>query len=184
MNNKFTSLIKKSSWILIIAFCLRCGFSWKTLINNVSMYIIFGYAGEAISITTLFILAYEKYLWRFNPLESTPVLYKSYTGYFISNYDNIKRDCKLSVKQTLLSTKIIFLSSESKSKSISSSIDVVLGENILTYCYINTPEAQFRDRSEIHYGTAMLCVDDTKEICGEYFTDRKTIGDMRFKAIQ
>lgn len=184
MNNSFKSLIKKAFWALIVVFCLRCAFSWKTLIGNVSIYTIFGYAGEAIGITTLLTLAYEKYLWRFNPLENTPVLYKNYTGYFVSNYDKIKRECKLSVKQTLLSTKIIFTSSESKSKSISSSIDVILGENILTYCYINTPEAKFRDRSEIHYGTAMLCLDDTREIKGEYFTDRKTIGDMKFKAIQ
>ena len=47
---------------------------------------------------------------------------------------------------------------------------------------LNTPKSEFRHRSEIHYGTATLCLSDTKELNGQYYTDRKTIGDMHFVA--
>lgn len=48
---------------------------------------------------------------------------------------------------------------------------------------LNTPKAEVRHRSEIHYGTAMLYVDNPKVLKGQYFTDRKSTGDMVFNAV-
>lgn len=59
-------------------------------------------------------------------------------------------------------------------------MDKVLDEWQLTYCYLNVPQANVRERSAMHYGTAMLCVENPEELKGQYFSDRKTTGDMKF----
>lgn len=138
------------------------------------------YTGEAILIAALLMVAYEKILWKYNPLEKTPVLKKRYKGSLLSTYDRIEREATLEIKQTLLSINVVFTTGESRSKSISSSIEKIQDEWQLTYCYLNVPKAKVRDRSAIHYGTALLCIENPEEIQGQYFTDRKTTGDMTF----
>jgi len=182
MSKQFDKLMKGTVWCILIVFAIRCLLSWNDLINNFSAYNLFGYAGESISITTILVVAYEHWLWKFNPLEEIPILFNKYDGFLISSYNNSKRPIKLEIKQTLLTTSIILISGESKSKSMSSSIDEILGEKLLTYCYLNTPNSSVRYRSEIHYGTAMICVDNPQELKGHYYTDRKTIGDIELKA--
>lgn len=184
MSKQFTSLTKGIVWCVVIVFSIRCFLSWNDLSNNFSTYNLFGYAGESISITTVIVIVYERWLWKFNPLEKTPVLFKKYDGFLVSSYDQSKYPIHLEIKQTLLSTNVILVSGESKSKSLSSSIDEILGETLLTYCYLNTPNSTVRHRSEIHYGTAMICIDNSQELKGHYFSDRKTIGDMELKAIR
>lgn len=180
MNEQYKKLINKTVWIAIFLFFIRCLLSFQGLINNFSVYDIFGYAGEAIGITAIIISLYERWLWKYSPFEDIPVLKRSYNGKLISTYDNKERTAKIEIKQTLLSVHITLISDESKSKSISASIDDVLGEKQLTYCYLNTPQANVRKRSEIHYGTAMLCIENPDTLNGQYFTDRKTTGDMQF----
>ena len=141
---------------------------------------MYGYTGEAISIAALLMFAYEKILWKYNPLEKTPVSKKRYKGSLLSTYDGIEREATLEIKQTLLSINVVFTTGESRSKSISSSIEKIQDEWQLTYCYLNVPKAKVRDRSAIHYGTALLCIENTEDIQGQYFTDRKTTGDMTF----
>lgn len=79
-------------------------------------------------------------------------------------------------------THFTLATNESKSKSLSASIDDILGEMQLTYCYLNTPKSEYRDRSEIHYGTATLSIANPQILEGQYYTDRKTNGDMLFTA--
>ena len=175
--SKFTS---KSIWFTIAMFCLRCFLSGTKIITEFSIYDLYGYAGEAIAFSAFVMLVYEKWLWRYNPLEKTPVLKKKYRGTLLSTHDGVERDATLEIKQTLLSINVIFITGESRSKSISSSIEKIQEEWQLTYCYLNVPQANVRDRSAIHYGTALLCVENPEEIQGQYFTDRKTTGDMHF----
>lgn len=182
MNEQLKNFITKYIWIVIVLFCIRCLISGEGLINNFSVYDIFGYSGEAISVATFIMLLYERVLWKYDPFNCTPVLYKSYSGTIISSYDNISRQSSLEIKQTLLTVKVICTTGESKSKSVCASIYELCGEKKLTYCYLSEPDALVRSRSPIHYGNAMLCVDNPKKLKGQYFTDRKTIGDMRFDA--
>ena len=98
----------------------------------------------------------------------------------VSTYDWIEREATLEIKQTLLSVNVVFITGESRSKSILSSIEKIEDEWQLTYCYLNVPKAKVRDRSAIHYGTALLCIENPEEIHGQYYTDRKTTGDMTF----
>ncbi|VYT63219.1 hypothetical protein [Clostridium paraputrificum] len=182
MDEQFKKFIIKYIWVVIILFCLRCLISGENLISNFSAYDIFGYAGEAIGVSSFIMVLYERKLWKYSPFEDTPILYKKYTGTISSSYDGNEYSASLKIKQTLLTLKIIFISDESRSKSVCYSIDDLYGEKRLTYCYLNEPNASVRNRSSIHYGTAMLCLDDTNELIGQYFTDRKTTGDMKFKS--
>ena len=123
---------------------------------------------------------YEKSLWRINPFEKTPKLAKRYSGTLKSDYDKSERRVTLEIRQTLTLIHITLITDESKSRSLSASIDEILGEAQLTYCYLNTPKSEYRERSEIHYGTATLSITGSKTLEGQYYTDRKTRGDMTF----
>lgn len=180
MMNQKTKLISICAWGSIVLFVLRCVISWKDIIEGVSAYDIFGYASEAISISILFTGLYEKSLWRINPFEKTPKLAKRYNGTLKSDYDKSERRATLEIRQTLTLIHITLITDESKSRSLSASIDEILGEVQLTYCYLNTPKSEYRERSEIHYGTATLSITGSKTLEGQYYTDRKTRGDMTF----
>ena len=182
MKSQQKKIINICVWSTVALFVLRCILSWKSILTGVSAYDLFGYASEAISVAVFFSGAYEKVLWRNNPFESTPKFARRYTGTMKSTYDHIERKASLEIKQTLLSVHVTLVTGESKSKSLSASIDEVLGEMQLTYCYLNTPKSEYRYRSEIHYGTATLSAGNTAILEGQYYTDRNTTGDMIFTA--
>jgi len=185
MSRQYKSFLSKAMWLLIILFGIRCFMSWGDIITNPSVYGILSLAGEAIGVTVFLMLLYEKWIWHvciFRKLEDTPCLYKEYIGTIKSEFDGIERNVVLRIKQSLLSVQLTMTSDESSSKSISSSIDTILGEKQITYCYLNTPRTEFRNRSEIHYGTAMLNVEDVDLLTGQYFTDRSTRGDITLHA--
>ena len=144
----------------------------KTIIDCI------GYTG---TIVTLLSVTYIQWLWRFNPLEKTPKLRKEYTGTFTSTYDNVKRTVEIKIKQNLLRAIIYLKTDESSSKSVISGLYEDCEQKWLTYVYLNTPIATVRERSEIHYGVCRLLVDDVNFLTGQYFTDRKTLGDIELK---
>ena len=182
MRKQQKTLVSICVWSSIILFIIRCLWSWKSILNGVSVYTLYGYASEAISVDAVLLYFYEKFLWKINPFEHTPKLAKRYTGTLRSNYGNIERKATLEIKQTLLSIHVTLITDQSKSESISASIDEIVGEMKLTYCYLNTPKSAYRKQSEIHYGTATFSLRDPRNLEGQYYTDRQTIGDMSFKA--
>lgn len=182
MKTLYKDFLTKSIWVAIFLFILRCLISWQQILNNISIYDIYGFAGEAISFTILIMTLYERKLWRHLPCKPIPVLNTTYAGILKSSYDNQERNATLQIKQTLLSIHITLKTAESKSHSITSSITNILGEKQLIWCYLNTPKAEFRYRSEVHYGAATLCIDDPNHLTGQYYTDRKTTGDLIFHA--
>lgn len=182
MKEQQRKLLHICLWCVIGLFIIRCALSWKSVVTGVSIYELLGYASEAISVAVIFSGVYEKFLWRFVPCENTPKLARQYSGTIKSNYDHVERTASLTVKQTLLSTHITLTTDESTSVSVSAIIKDVLGETQLIYCYLNKPKAEYRDRSEIHYGTAVFTITDAKTLEGSYYTDRNTRGDMKFIA--
>lgn len=182
MDKKYGKIIKIAMWTAIALFGIRCLMSWRSIVDGVTAYGLFGYAGEAIGVAVIFTTLYERKFWRYNPWETTPKLYAKYIGTFTSTYDNIEREGTLIIKQTLTMVSVIFSTNESKSKSLSASVDDIIGEDQLTFCYINQPKSEYRCRSEIHYGTAMLTILADGKLEGQYFTDRGTQGDMKFLA--
>lgn len=182
MQNVIKVFLKRCLWIAIILFALRCFISFNEVKNNGNLYLLFGYAGEAIGTTTLLGVIYEKIIWKKDKTLKIPVLKSKYTGILKSEYDGKERDAELHIKQTLFSIRVIMKTDESSSNSLSCSIDNIYGEDILTYTYINTPKTEFRNRSEIHYGTAILKLDEINQITGTYYTDRNTRGDLKFNS--
>lgn len=179
MPEQYKKFTQKSIWFAIIIFCIRCILSQTKIISEFSIYDLYGYAGEAIAFTAIAMFLYEKYIWKYVPFEQTPVLKRKYVGTLKSTYDGRERRTTLTIKQSLLSVVVVMETEESKSKSISASIDNILDEWQLTYTYLNIPDANVRDRSAIHYGTALLSLDNPQIIKGQYFTDRKTSGDIK-----
>ena len=52
----------------------------------------------------------------------------------------------------------------------------------LFYNYQNEPKPEFRDRSQIHYGTVRLNIsEDNNKLDGEYWTSRKSVGTISLK---
>ena len=180
MSEQFIKLIKNTLWLGIGLLIIRCFFSRESLINNFSLYSMFGYVGEVVGLAVVIMTFYERFLWKYNPLEDTPVLAKRYKGVLKSTYDGIEREASLEIQQTLLTVSTVLITEESRSKTITASIEKILGEKQLTYCYLNTPNASVRNRSAIHYGTAILCVEDVNKLTGQYYSDRKTTGDIKF----
>ena len=180
MDQRLKKTVQITCWIFAIVLLARYIYSCIVLSQIPTAREFVGYADESISIAIILFTIYERWLWRINPFESTPKLKREYSGSFVSSYDNAEREAKLEIKQTLFTVQIVMTTKESKSKSLSSSIDDILGEKQLTYTYLNTPKTAFRHRSEIHYGTTMLTINKDGTLSGEYYTDRQTRGDMNF----
>lgn len=183
MLERVSALTKKILWAFGIIFVIRCAISFSEIRDAFSVYLIFSLIGEAISITTVIAALYERFLWTFDKSANVPVIKGKYEGSIVSSWDGKKREAKLEIKQTLLKLSITMKTDESISGSITASIDEIHGEKQLTYCYLNKPMASVRNRSEIHYGTAMLNCDSRGKLIGTYFTDRKTTGDMLFERV-
>lgn len=85
MKKQQKKLFNIGAWSVIILFILRCVISWESIIEGVSLYGLFGFASEAISVTVILLGVYEEFLWRINPFEKTPKLAKRYIGILKSN---------------------------------------------------------------------------------------------------
>ena len=180
MSKKFEILMKRALWVLVIVFIVRCLFSSEEIIKAFSIYHLFGYAGESIGVTVIIMAAYNKWLWKLDHTIKVPVLKRKYTGTIKSSFNGKCYKAELEIHQTLLSISVILKTQESSSRSVMSSIDDILGEQQLTYTYLNTPMACVRNRSAIHFGTAMINIDNPMKLTGTYFTDRKSTGDVDF----
>lgn len=183
MKSTHSILFKIGMWTAIALFVIRCFCSFSSLIEEFSLYTVFGYAGEAIGVAAIFIWVYEKWLWRWLSFGVIPILKAHYEGTMKSSCDNKIRDVSLSVKQTFLGISITFKTGESKSTSVCASFENINGEKRLVYTYFNTPHSEHRERSPLHIGTAMLSVENINELTGEYYTDRNTTGDLALKAV-
>lgn len=179
MGKQFERFTKMTVWITLILFVARCFCSWQEIATEISLYSLYGYAGEAVTFSALLMVLYDKWIWKKIPL-GIPVLKKQYSGTLKSSFDGVEHDATLYIRQTFLSVHITMESEESRSISISASLDDVFDEMRLTYCYLNEPKIEYRNKSEIHYGTAVLRVNDPAKISGKYYTDRRTQGDMIF----
>ena len=180
MKKQIDSLVKKAMWVVVVLFVIRCAVSFEEIKTNPTVYSFFGYAGEAVGVAAILMVLYEKWLWRWDPLAGIPCIKGNYEGSITSTFDSTKRDASLAVKQSYLSVGITMSTSESESRSITASIESVSGVNRLVFSYQNDPKAEVRDRSQIHYGSAMFTLAEKDHLQGTYFTDRKTTGDLDF----
>lgn len=177
MKSEEKGLIKYSVTIGIIVFVVLC-VTHNLNIRLNTLKSITDYAGDSISISVTFAFFYEKYIWRWNPFEKHPRLAKKYSGYLISTFDDKKRTLELDLKQTLMTCKVHQKTEESDSDAINTNIIDINGRSALVYTYLNVPRLNVRERSPIHYGSAILFINSQEKLNGGYFTDRKTTGQI------
>ena len=148
-------------------------------------------AHHVLLILTLFLTILEKWLWKFWPfnwLVKRPNVSGVYEGELQSTWTDATGNpippikAFLSIHQTLLSIQIRQYTGQSPSYSIAADfVHSGDGRIELVYTYLNDPPAVIRSESPIHYGTAKLVVERKSErLIGNYWTDRKTTGEMRF----
>ncbi len=169
---------KYITWIVIASIIMYLSLEFLIPSNSYTDNISY-----TISIVTFLSWIYVKWLWKKNPLEKVPKLHKLYRGKIVSEYDGIERDVEIKIKQSLFKLQISLKTDESQSKTFMSKLYDSYGETMLSYAYLNTPDAIVRNKSQIHYGMCSLNVQDTRNLTGQYFTDRKTIGDIRLSAV-
>lgn len=137
----------------------------------------------AVSLSVLLDIAYDKYLWRYNPFEKTPHIYGVYHEICHSTYDGgFDYTAKATIRQTLSSITIF---EEIKGSGYAESITAALVKSTadsnwkLYYTYRTSPNVSEHD--DMHEGTVVLYVKSKTELSGTYFTNRNnpTQGSMQ-----
>ena len=195
MRETFNKFVKYSIWVSIIILIIRCVFAKNEIGDCIGRtawgalgYNLFCYAGEAIGLTSLLMAFFNKKAWKWkyiNKLVDMPVLAKQYTGTFISDWQSEQNtyDASLEIKQTFLNVSIVLKTGESRSYSVLSTVNTISGSKRIIYNYLNEPRAELADRSTLHKGTTELWIEDSGELIGNYYTNRKTGGSMTFKPV-
>lgn len=181
--------IKRFCWVfgvLLILLFLLIGFL-RGHVGDFSVGHLWSDLSSSISITAMIAIIFEKWLWKSRVFQGWLVPFPSLAGkwkgtitYNWNNEENTK-EIQLTICQTFLRIQIIIETDESKSRSICGSFDIerMQGRQHLIYSYLNVPKAAVRNRSQIHYGTAMLEFNDKGDkLEGTYWTDRNTAGDI------
>lgn len=179
MSDSAKKFMNISVWVTIVLFVIRCLIDSSGIASAINQreylncsYSIYGYAGEAIGVTAIFMTVFNKWLWKKKPFYlltgELPVLAKHYKGTITFVWNDVQQtmNSEIWIEQTFLNVSVKLGTNESTSNSVTASIEKVNNEQQLIYTYLNTPRAELQDRSAIHYGTAMLCVDDSKKLTG------------------
>ena len=151
---------------------------------------------QAISLYAITGIIFTKWLWRLPMLQGwlikVPNLQGTWKGELKSDWVNPETGkgvdqipIILVVRQTFSSIKCTLMTEESISYSTTADINVIPNSEdlYLIYSYTNRPKATIRDRSPIHDGASILKIIRKPEMRleGEYWTSRKTRGDMSLK---
>ncbi len=139
---------------------------------------------------------FEKWAWRLPLLHPwfvrPPNLIGAYTGVINSHWIDPATGQKrgeipalLVIRQSLSSIHVRLYTAESESCSVLGSfVEAPDGNHELLFTYRNEPRLENRLRSPIHYGGARMTVgQETQLLEGSYWTDRQTVGDMKFTRI-
>ena len=181
MDNKTINLLSKSLWVALSLFAIRF-----LLCRFTSIYNFFGAAGEVVSLTTILMLLYCRFLWKYNPLEKTPKLMGTYRGTieYCFNGAAENKNTTVIIKQTLLSIKISINTNEIISNTIIGNLVKENDENVLYYTYITNPKSKYSKENPIQYGTCRLLINRENYLYGTYWTSRQTIGDKKIKKVK
>lgn len=109
-----------------------------------------------------------------------PVLNCTYDVLIKSSFDDKERNGTISIYQTYLDISLTLKTKEGFSESFSANLIYNEGRKKLIYSYQNNPKMLIQNSSPIHYGTAVLNLDDIDNIEGYYYTSRMTKGEIYF----
>lgn len=184
---------KYFAWMIVILTLVIFFFLCYVEIDNIytaSAKDLFKVVSQTVCAIALYGFFFNRYLWHLKVFTyaqwfvKVPYLAGEWTGTLKYYWDDRwqEKDMRMHIKQTFLHVQVSVYTNESWSKTIGGTFDVdeENGFNSLIYTYLNNPNASVLDRSPIHYGTAILSIsDDCKQLRGNYFTGRKTTGEMK-----
>ena len=180
MKSKMEALIKLSGIIVLVIFIILYKLKMPESVLEYWDLIL-----ESTGYSVIAIVVYERYLWKYNPFVKIPRLKKKYTGILSYNYKGKfgEKNVEIEIKQSFLSTHVKLKSDEISSKTITSDLVEENGEFVIYYTYITNPLSRCSDENPIQVGTCKLVIDNINDIRGNYWTNRKTIGDLHFHSI-
>ncbi|MGL5980683.1 MAG: hypothetical protein ACRCZY_07405 [Phocaeicola sp.] len=174
------------------------------VVLSIVLFLVISYCGDNLSfnnlntvwediattttIVTLISTLFVSWAWKWGIFQGWfvpfPCLSGKWSGLIKSTYNSDSNTIPVDViiKHKFFSIQIQIKTNESSSNSTCGSFDIeeYRGLKQLIYTYQNNPKAAIRERSEIHYGTARLEInEDASVLEGEYWTSRKTTGDIR-----
>ncbi len=173
--------------ILSIALFLIIAFFRGNLSFN-SLDTIWEDVTTTVTFVTIICTLFVSWAWKWKIFQDWlvpfPCLSGKWDGEIVSTYNSENRSIPVNVviKHQFFNIQIKVKTGESNSISTCGSFDIDEDRGLkqLIYSYQNNPKATVRERSEIHYGTTRLEINDDANILeGEYWTSRKTIGDMK-----
>ena len=178
MNVNLKKLLYIALWIALPLFALR-----HALFPLTDAYSVFGAAGEVVAFTVVLVGFYERFLWKWNPLEKTPLIKGSYEVVISHNYKGKagKKKATATIKQSLFFVSVSITTNEITSSTIVAHIGVENGEPVLYYTYITNPQSRVSEGNPIQYGSCRLTLTDDKGLRGKYWTSEKNNGDIVFK---
>lgn len=185
-------------WFYIVPFLI----AWLAIIQISGISNVFSYetikrVPDAVMYTGIFYLIFSRLLWQLKILHPWLVPYPNIQGTWVgtleSTWINPKTGKRIApipvqfcIKQDFESLRISMFTKESSSFSQAARfVDESDKSLSLSYTYSNKPEAKVRDRSEIHDGAAYIRIIDNDNMIlkGEYWTSRKTTGDINIKKV-
>jgi hypothetical protein len=151
--------------------------------------------GPAVTAAVVLLWMWDRYVWRWPGicrLAGRPVLHGTWHGELASDWVDPQTnehippdpDVFLVIRQRFWNVSSRLLTKESSSASMGAGFEEDAdGVHQLVYVYANRPRAEVRHRSQLHYGAVVLGAprDRKQGLEGHYFTDRKTVGAMRFR---
>ena len=139
---------------------------------------------------------FVKFIWKwkifYNWLVPFPNLNGTWKGYIVSTWIDPETGEKpdpipvvLSIRQTFSNVSCVMRTKEMQSYSFVSGFVINEESQILrlVYSYDSIPNQNVKERSPQHFGTVVLNVltQDKRELTGEYWTGRKTIGSINLE---
>lgn len=148
--------------------------------------------GPAVTLAGIALWLFDRYLWRWPgicKLVRRPVLNGTWHGELQSDWVNpetgervpVDTDVFLVIRQRFWQLSARLLTRESSSASALASLTSGPdGVQQFLWVYTNVPRVAVRERSEIHRGAVVLSAPQQPDrLEGEYFTDRRTRGELR-----
>lgn len=197
-------LLPRTVQVLIVVFIGVMGTSGicalHSLINKEDVQ-PYQFIAMVASITTLILIPLGekvwRWFWRVTPLGHWifPDLSGTWKGELISTWENPETDESpppipviFWIKQGLFSTSVSMKTGESRSFSTRCFPEADRRARVFRfwYGYDNRPDAEIGHRSARHEGAAWLELDmgtHPDQLLGQYFTQRKTSGDIRIRQI-
>ena len=171
----------------IAVFVCLCYFRGE--IGFEEMGVFWGNLSSTISIVALTSTLFTNWAWKWKIFQGWlvpfPCLTGDWGGEIRTIYEGIEKTIptNIRIKHTFFNIQIRISTNESLSNSACASFDIDEDRGIkqLIYTYQNIPKSSVRNRSEIHFGSVRLDINETATILeGEYWTSRKTTGEIKF----